>query len=176
MAKGQFETTMDEERLRKALKAFGVRGIYADAARAAGVHNRTLKRWRRDPEVQDRFNEVAGSVVERIGRKYIAAIERHVDDVLAGKTKPDRYAVAQKTGTTVLVQKGEPLTLNTHLVTLALRRYEPAWVEVQELSDRIEAMEAWMHEVIRLRSPDTPPAPVLTLHDANEDGDEHDAT
>lgn len=168
------------KRLQAALGAFRKRGMYTDAARAARVHPSTLWHWRKsDPEVQARFDGAEAELVERIGRKAITAVEQHLDDVLAGKRRSDRYGIVQKEGKTLLIQKGETIELNVNLVRTALMRYEPAWVQVAELSDRVEAMETWMREVVaqrnEARSSDTPPAPVLTLATATN-GESDDAT
>ena len=103
-------------------------GRYDEAAAAAGVSYMTLYRWRKaDAAFAERCTAAIDAMNVRIGQKYRRAAELHVDSVIAGERLPDKYAVVQKTGETVLVQRGERIPLNTQLARYALTKLDPSW-------------------------------------------------
>ena len=138
------------KRHKAAVEAFRKRGYYNDAAQAADVDRHTLWEWRkRYPELQADMDVAREQQVERIGRKYIRAIELHVDAVLTGQRLPDRLGVHPQTGRLVVLQQGDLVRLCDKLTKLALTRYEPAWTkDTAEItvSQFEEAMDAVQRE------------------------------
>ena len=113
----------------KAVEIFEDRGMYADVAKAMNVGVSTLREWRKKhPQLEADFDAAYERLCSRIARKYVRAIEKHVDDVLAGKRLPDRYGIVQKEGKRILIQRGEPIRLDVALAKMALTRAQPKWI------------------------------------------------
>ena len=115
------------ERRARVLKVLRDSGLICEAARATGVAEDTLWRWRqKHPDFEREIREAQEHVAQRIGKKAVRVIEQHINDVLTGKHEPDRYQL-NRDGEPVLVQRGARVAPNVGLIKAALTRTDPNW-------------------------------------------------
>ena len=152
---------LTERRRAKVLETFRETGRIASVAQAVGVHQETLRKWRRtDATLQAEMDEAYEVYVERVAHKAVTALEAHLDSVLAGERHPDKYGIVQKTGKRVLLQHGEKIPLNVALVRTALTRHDARWVRPPADDAQADPLSLALAEVAKaLAAPAQVPLP-----------------
>lgn len=115
-----------------ALAGYRAHGSNVKAAAAAGLSEKTLRRWRRaHPEFEAEVRAAIDENAESQGHLAVSAIHKHLADYVEGAT--DLVIIEDeevlKDGTRVPTRRIEkrPATLNPTVLTRALTRYDPRY-------------------------------------------------
>ena len=120
------------ERKEAFIGAYRRLGVLTHTCKELGISESRLHEWRgMDPEFAAALVQARKERDERVGEKYVSAIEQHVDEYLAKEIVSVKRASTAKGE--VFVAQEFRAELNPALATRALGKLDPAWAAPRQV-------------------------------------------